>query len=116
MKKKLLVVVFILGISTPGFCAGNVTKRLNIARQEAKIAAKIYDAVQELKVLKDTYAALGDPFVDSDFQASEAIDISYMNAYNAGALLSNVTPALDAVILDSGNGNFNRNVMLAVRK
>lgn len=116
MKKKLLVVVFSLGMAAPGFCADNVAKRLNIARAEAVLSARIYDAVQDLIVLKDEYASMSDPFQDSDFQGATATDLKYLDAFNADAMLSIVTPALAASILDAGNGNFNKNVMLKVRK
>jgi hypothetical protein len=101
-----------------------VNKKLQLASKAVDQATLLMDALQKLKELKEEYAGIGTNFEDSDFipleppnfRPSVAAGLVHLDAYTIGALLSNVVPAIDAVVTDAGNGNFNENILFKVRR
>lgn len=88
-------------------------KKQNIAIKMIDAATAIIDNDNILKELSAEYTALGSVFVDGDFTTDS---IKHLDAYTAGAMLSIVAPSVSATILDAGNGNFNQNILLKVRR
>lgn len=90
-----------------------VLKRKNIAIKMIDVATAIVDYNNALKQLNAEYTAMSSPFVDGDFTSD---DLKHLDAYTAEAMISIVGPAINTTIVDAGNGNFNQNILLKVRR
>lgn len=110
--KKLVVFISMILVSCGVFAEDLVPKRQNIATSAVAAATQLRDAIETLKRLKEERSSAGN-FADSDFVGT---DLKHLTAFDIGALLDTVVPAFDATLQDAGNGNFNKNILLKVRK